>query len=234
LRSKKLRNDLVVIFLQRFNTTARNNVKVFPSWLVGTRCTFKALRFQRCYSTSTSSAFVATANRLASVPPSIHVGGPGRSRLAEVGTLVDVKGISLGCSFKAGVWDGSLVGKPIGAAVGVEDTYKPSGITTGAPVDVVETEGFTNRPGEASDGEAITTGAAVVVEPTEITSGVSVDMAETEGFTNRPVDSSDGGPTTKIENPSIRTIGASVYVVEIEGSGDSLLGGPTTAPPTVP
>jgi hypothetical protein len=222
LRSKKLRNDLMVIFLQRFNKTSRNNVKAIPSWLVGTRCTFKALRFQRCSGKSASSAFVETANRLAYFPPSIHVGGPGRSRLAAIGTSVDVKGLSLVCSFKAGVWDGSLVVITIGAGVGVDETNKPSGITIGAPVDVVETEGFTKRPGDASDGEPITTGAAVVVEETEITIGSPVYLVETEGFTNLPVDSSDGGPTTKLDNPSGRTIGASVDVVETKGSGDSL------------
>jgi hypothetical protein len=52
--------------------------------MVGARFTFKALRFQRCSGTSASSAFVATANRLASVPTSLPVGGPGRSRLAAV------------------------------------------------------------------------------------------------------------------------------------------------------
>jgi hypothetical protein len=42
-------------------------------------------------------------------------------------------------SFKDGASDGSLVEITIGAAVGLEDTDNPSGITIGAPFDVVET-----------------------------------------------------------------------------------------------
>jgi hypothetical protein len=69
-------------------------------------------------------------------------------------------------SFKSGVSEGSLVGITIGAVVGVEETNKPRGITIEAPVDVVETEGFTNRPRDASDSEPITIGAAFVVGET--------------------------------------------------------------------
>jgi hypothetical protein len=231
LRSKKLSNDVVVIFIQRFNKKSRNNVKAFPSWLVGAHLNFKALRSQRCSGALASSAFVATANRLASGPTSLPVWGSGRSHLAAVGTLVDEKGLNLGCYFKARISDGSLVRITIGAAVGVEKTYNPSEITIRAPVDVVETEGFTNRPEDASDGDPITIGAAVVVEETEITIGAPVDVVETEGFTNRPVDSLDCGPTTELYNPSGTTIGASANVVETKGPGDSLDGGPTTGPP---
>jgi hypothetical protein len=111
-------------------------------------------------------------------------------------------------SSKDGVPDCSLVRITIGAVVGVEDTYNPSRITIGALVDVVETECFTNRPGDASDGEPITIGAAVGVDETETTIGAPVDVVETEGFTNRPMDFLDVGPTTELPNPSGITIGA--------------------------
>jgi hypothetical protein len=61
-------------------------------------------------------------------------------------------------SSKGGASDGKLVGITIVAAVGVEETGNPSGIIIGAAVELVETEGFTNRPGDSLDGGP-TTGA---------------------------------------------------------------------------
>jgi hypothetical protein len=84
------------------------------------------------------------------------------------------------------------VGITIGAAVGVEETDNPSVIIIGAPVDVVETEGFKNRPGDSLDGGP----ATGPPNPSGITIGAPVDVVETEGFTKRPGDSLDGGPTT--------------------------------------
>jgi hypothetical protein len=59
-------------------------------------------------------------------------------------------------SSKDGALDGNLVGITPGAAIGVEETASPSGITIGAEVDVVDTEGFTNRPRESLYGGTTT------------------------------------------------------------------------------
>jgi hypothetical protein len=56
---------------------------------------------------STSSAFVATQNRLTPGPTSITVAGPGRSRLEAVGTLVDMRGLNLGYSDIVSNWVGA-------------------------------------------------------------------------------------------------------------------------------
>jgi hypothetical protein len=66
---------------------------------------------------------------------------------------------------KDGALGGSLVGITIRAAVGVEETDNPSGITIGAPVNVVETEGFTNRPGDSLDGGPTTLPPSFTIGP---------------------------------------------------------------------
>jgi hypothetical protein len=57
---------------------------------------------------SASSAFVATANSLASGPTSLTIGGAARSRLAAVVTFVEssgaLKGLNLGASDMMSTW----------------------------------------------------------------------------------------------------------------------------------
>jgi hypothetical protein len=158
---------------------------------------------------------VETANRLVSGTTSIPVGGPGRPRLAAVGTLVSVEGLGLGLS--VGILKGiklvalDVLGNWIGSFKDGISHGSLVGITIGAAVDVVETEGFTQRPGDDSDGEPdgdpLTIEAVVDVENwlgnlsdesrtdgvlddslVGITIGAAVGVVETEGFTNRPGD----------------------------------------------
>jgi hypothetical protein len=84
----------------------------------------------------------------------------------------------------------------------VEETVKPSEITTGALVDVMETEGFTtgapvnametkgfsNRPGYASDSEAIDVTEiegtkGFTHSPGDASDDEAIDVADTKGFT---------------------------------------------------
>jgi hypothetical protein len=70
-------------------------------------------------------------------------------------------------------------------------------------------KGFTNRPGDGSDGESDG-------DPITIEAAVKLD---TDGSTNRLVGSSDVLP-----NPTKITIGTSVYVVDTDGSTKHLVG----------
>jgi hypothetical protein len=78
--------------------TFLNSVNAFPSWVLMVPSNLIPLRSQRCSGTSASSAFVATANRLASGTTSLLAGEPGRPRLVTPGTLVFVNGLGLGYS----------------------------------------------------------------------------------------------------------------------------------------
>jgi hypothetical protein len=181
------------------------------------------------------------ANRLASGTTSIPVGGPGSPRLAAVGTLVAVKGLSLGLS--VGILNGL---KLVASDVETEGLTRDDsdGDPDGNPITVDVDNGLGNLSDEfrtdgVLDGSlvGITIGAAVGVateglvategftdRPGADSDGEFNGVVETKGFTNRPGDGSGGE-----SDGEPRTIGAAVEL-DTEGSTNRLVGSSDVLP----
>jgi hypothetical protein len=132
---------------------------------------------------------VARANRLASGTISIPVGGPGRPRLAAVGTLVAVKGLALGSS--VGILNRlKLVASDVENEGFTRDDS--DGEPDGNPITVDVDNGLGNL-GDESRTDWVLSGSLVRITIGDEVGVVATEgVVVTEGFTDRPGVDSEG------------------------------------------